>query len=61
MYPHAKRPGEITGETLAGVRSPVDSTERVLNTEPLNTRISSGVETMIKVDSELKGISNMFG
>ena len=32
-----------------------------LNAEPLNTRITSGVETMINIDSKLKGISNMFG
>ncbi len=33
----------------------------ILNTEPLNTRISRGVETMINVDSKLKRISNMYG
>ena len=34
MVPHAKRPGEITGETLAGVRAPVDSTG---GSSPLNS------------------------
>jgi hypothetical protein len=32
-----------------------------LNTEPLNTRITRGVETMINVDSKLKRILNIFG
>jgi hypothetical protein len=30
MYSHAKRPGEITGETLAGMRAPVDSTREII-------------------------------
>ncbi len=33
----------------------------MLNTEPLNTLIYRFVETMINVDSRLKGISDMFG
>jgi hypothetical protein len=33
MYPHAKRPGEITGETLAGVRALMDSTGGIITPE----------------------------
>jgi hypothetical protein len=33
----------------------------LLNAEPLNTRITVSIETMINVDSKLKRISNMFG
>jgi hypothetical protein len=30
MYPHAERPGEIIGETPAGVGSPVDCSLRMI-------------------------------
>ena len=59
MVPHAQRAGEITGETLSGVRAPAESIggSSLLNPElwTLNTRISWGDETTwFKVEANFK-------